>query len=208
MLYFLDLFGSAVFAITGTLASGHKKMDLFGVVVVAVVTALGGGTLRDVVLGITPVFWISDPTYLVVVVAAALFTFAFARFTEFQTGLLLIGDAFGLAIFTIIGAQKALNAQVSPTIAIVMGVMTGVAGGIVRDILCGEIPLILRKEIYATASLLGGSLFVVLSSGGIKGTEVTIGATALIVSIRLAALHWNISLPVFMDKNTKRPKTK
>ena len=203
MIYILDLFGVAVFAITGGLISGRKKMDVFGIVVVALVTALGGGTIRDVILGTTPVFWIADPTYVVVAVAAALFIFAFARFSELWPEALLVADAFGLAVFTIIGAQRAFEAKASPLIAIILGVMTGVAGGIVRDLLCGEIPLILRREIYATASLLGGALFVTFSSLNIKGGAITVGAVAIIVAVRLAALHWNISLPVFAAKDEK-----
>ncbi len=162
MIYLLDLFGVAVFAITGALAAGKKKMDLFGVVVLALATALGGGTLRDVILGAYPVFWISNPTYIFVGTAVAVSIFTAARFMRPPDRALKFADAFGLAVFTVIGTEKALSQGVPVSIAVIMGVMTGVAGGIIRDILSGEIPLVLKAEIYATASLCGAIIFAIL----------------------------------------------
>lgn len=197
MIYLLDLFGVAVFAVTGSLAAGRKNLDLFGIVVVALATALGGGTIRDVALGAVPVFWISDPTYVLVAVAASIVTFALARFREPPRGILQVADAFGLAVFTVIGAQKTASLEVSPVIAVIMGVMTGVAGGMIRDILSGEIPLILRKEIYATASLCGALVFVgLLPLVPNESLNIAI-AVVVVLAMRLAAIKWKLSLPVF-----------
>lgn len=201
MIYLLDLFGVIVFAVAGSLAAGKKHMDLFGVIVVALATALGGGTLRDLVLGIHPVFWISDPTYIYVGSAAALLTFVLARFITFFDKALPVADAFGLAVFTVIGAQKAMGLGAPPVICVIMGVMTGVAGGMIRDLLSGEIPLILRAEIYATASLCGASVFVGLSPF-LANMYFNVYASVLVtLAIRLAAIRWNLSLPVFPMKD-------
>ena len=202
MIYLLDLFGVAVFAITGSLAAGKKQLDLFGVVVLAIVTALGGGTLRDVTLGAYPIFWTAQPVYVYVAVAASILTFGSARFHRPTGGLLLVADAFGLAVFTVIGTSKALALGASPSIAIIMGIMTGVAGGMVRDILSGEIPLILRREIYATASLCGAVVFVMLARLVPVENLNTIAAIAVILALRLAAIKWKLSLPQFPSKGS------
>lgn len=197
MIYLLDLFGVAVFAITGSLAAGKKKMDLFGVVVLALATALGGGTLRDVILGAHPVFWISNPTYILVGTAAALSTFLMARSVRPPAKALNFADAFGLAIFTVIGTQKSISLGVPGTIAVIMGVMTGVAGGIIRDMLSGDIPLVLKAEIYATASLCGAVVFAVLTEYVPSMPLPAPTAIAVTLSLRLAAIHWKLSLPIF-----------
>lgn len=197
MVYLLDLFGVAVFAVTGALAAGEKKMDLFGVVVLALATALGGGTLRDVILGAYPVFWISDPTYIFVGTAVAVTIFTMARFVRPSARALKFADAFGLAVFTVIGTEKALLLGVPASIAVIMGVMTGVAGGIIRDILSGEIPLVLKAEIYATASLCGAITFAVLTRHFPAMPLPAPAAIIVILAIRLAAIHWKLSLPVF-----------
>jgi len=207
MIYMLDLFGVFVFAVSGALAAGRKRMDLFGVVVIAVVTALGGGTLRDLVLGAQPVFWITDHKYILVAAAAALLTFVLARRRKPPYKLLLIADAFGLAIFTIIGTEKALSLGTTRIIAILMGMMTGVVGGMVRDILSGEIPLVLRREIYATASLCGAATFVGLGLVCHNRDICIFAAVVMTLALRLAAIKWDLSLPTFTsreDTNGKR----
>lgn len=196
MIYLLDLFGVAVFAVSGALAAGRKKLDLFGVCVLGLVTAVGGGTLRDLLLGIDPVFWISDPYYVYVAVGASFVTFVGVRYRQPPGRLLLIADALGLAVFAMIGTDKSLQLGVAPVIAVIMGVMTGVAGGMVRDILSGEIPLILRREIYATAALCGAAAFVVLSHLFPNDPLNPIAAALLTLSLRLTAIRWGISLPV------------
>lgn len=197
MLYTLDIFGTAVFAVSGALAAGRKQMDLFGVVVLAVVTAVGGGTFRDLVLGATPVFWVRDPLYLGTATAAALLTFGAARITRIPPVGLQLADAVGLATFTVIGTQAALVHAVSPAVAVLMGVMTGVLGGMVRDVLAGEVPLVLRREIYATASLCGAVALVGIEAAGAEA-NVAVGAAATVtLCLRLVALRWKLSLPVF-----------
>lgn len=201
LLYILDLAGTFVFAITGALAAGKKRMDIFGVAVLGLVTALGGGTLRDMILDVGPVFWVHQPIYLAVAVGAAIATFLIVRFFTIPSDLLNIADAVGLAVFTVIGTDKALLLGLSPVIAVLMGVMTGVAGGMLRDILAGEIPLILRTEIYATASLSGGIVFTLIT----LDTQAREAAVALSIvvtlGLRLSALKWKLSLPVFITRD-------
>ena len=199
LLYVMDLFGVAVFAITGSLAAGKKRMDLFGVVVLATVTALGGGTLRDLVLGASPVFWVLAPIYLLVAVATAIVTFFLVRFCGLPLKLLSVADAFGLAVFTVLGTQKTLDMGISPGIAVVMGIMTGVVGGIVRDILSGEIPLILRREIYATASLCGAITFCLVSFYLKNQALAALTSVIVTLGLRLSAIKWKMSLPQYIS---------
>ncbi len=198
LIYILDLFGVAIFAITGSLAAGRKKMDLFGVVILATVTVLGGGTLRDLLLGTHPVFWVSTPIYLFTAVLAAIASFFLIRFFRLPLILLSVADAFGLAIFTVIGTQKALEFGISPGVAIVMGVMTGVVGGMVRDVLSGEIPLILCREIYATASLCGAIIFIIITTMLKDHNFAVLASVSVTLVLRLSAIRWNISLPLFI----------
>lgn len=199
IIYGLDLFGVAVFAVSGALAAGRKKMDIFGVVVLGLVTALGGGTLRDTLLDSGPVFWINDPIYLLVGATFSLVTFFAIRFfTAHRLGL-LVSDALGLAIFTAIGTTIALNITDARSVAIVMGVMTGTAGGMMRDVLSAEVPLVLRREIYATAALCGSIVFVILHGFGLPDSLCLMVSVAATLSIRLTAIHWGLSLPILQS---------
>ena len=200
MIYALDLIGTAIFAITGALAAGRKRMDVFGVVVLGCVTALGGGTLRDVILGNYPVFWVSDTTYLKVAVIVAISTFVLVQRWKLPTIFLIYADAVGLAVFTVIGFQRGFMATHVYSISIVMGVTTGVVGGIIRDVLSAEMPLILRREIYASASLGGGALLALLSYLQLPSPFTVSAAVLTTLVIRLAALHWQLSLPLFRPK--------
>jgi uncharacterized membrane protein YeiH len=203
LFYWFDIFGVVVFAITGSLAAGNKNLDLFGGLVLALVTALGGGTLRDVILGNYPIFWVADLSYIYVVSATALLMFVIARYKKIPVRTLLVADAFGLAIFSVLGAQVALQQGSPAVVAIIMGMLTGVAGGIIRDILSNEIPLILRQEIYATAALAGAAGFVGLSQlWDISQLNLALAA-ALTLGLRLAALKWEFSLPVFLTNQDK-----
>lgn len=196
--YAFDLFGVAVFAISGALVAGRKSMDLFGVLVIAIVTALGGGTLRDAILDNHPVPWIANELYILVAVLAALGTVLWVRLTRpiHEIGL-LIADAFGLAIFTVIGTQVALDQQVPISAAMIMGVMTGVAGGVMRDIICNEIPLIFQREIYATASIAGSLVYILLHQlNTTSNLDITL-AVLTVLGIRLAAIRWHLALPRF-----------
>jgi uncharacterized membrane protein YeiH len=197
LIHWFDLAGTAVFAISGALAAGRKRMDIFGVVVLGCVTALGGGTLRDVVLGSHPVFWISDTLYLALASMAAIGTFLSAQRIRFHGNVLMYADAVGLAVFTVIGFQKGFQQTHEYSIAIVMGVTTGVVGGIIRDLLSGEIPLILRREIYASASLCGAALLALLSYLQLPNSLAVSAAFLISLMIRISALHWNLALPLF-----------
>lgn len=199
-MYILDLVGTAIFAITGALAAGRKRMDVFGVVVLGCVTALGGGTLRDVILGNYPVFWISDTAYLKVAATLAIGTFVLVQRWRLPTIFLMYADAVGLAVFTVIGFQRGFYATQVYSIAIVMGMTTGVVGGIIRDVLSAEIPLILRREIYASASLGGGALLALLSYLKFPSPFSVTAAILTTLVIRLAALHWKLALPLFQPK--------
>ncbi len=188
----MTLLGVAFFAVSGALRAGEKGMDFFGVLVIAAITATGGGTLRDVLLGTQPVFWIEDIGFLLVSFAAATITVLYARLREPPSNSLLVTDAFGLAVATVFGAQAAAQAGAPALIVIVMGVTTGVAGGILRDVLCAEVPLILKKEIYATASMAGAAAYVALAGLVQAHLMVTLIPMAIIFTIRLAAISFGI----------------
>lgn len=199
-LYLLDLLGVAVFAISGALAAGRKSLDLLGVLVIAVVTAIGGGTTRDLLLDRHPIFWIDDPTYLVVICGAALLTLAYVRRrrpAEKALTALLLADALGLALFTIMGAQIAESAGLSPLIVVLMGTITGVAGGVLRDVLSAEVPLILRRDLYATASLAGGTLYLLLQTTGFNRPVAVFAGVATVAALRFFAIFRGWRLPVF-----------
>lgn len=198
LLYLADLFGVAVFAITGALMAGRKSMDLFGVLVIAVITALGGGTLRDLILDNHPVSWIRNDTYILVASLAAVGTVLWVRLTRpiHERGL-LIADAFGLAVFTVIGTEVALQHNMPYSTAVIMGVVTGVAGGVMRDVICNEIPLIFQKEIYATACIFGSLVFIALRELQTPHWLDTGIAMLSVLLTRLAAIRWRLSLPRF-----------
>ncbi|MFT5814130.1 MAG: putative membrane protein YeiH [Cognaticolwellia sp.] len=197
LLYRLDLFGVIVFAFSGALMAGRYKLDPFGVVVLSAVTAIGGGTIRDVILQ-TPVFWVENPVYLYVILATALLTIIFIRCPKrIPKRLLLVSDAFGLALFAVLGTEKALSLGAAVPVAIVMGTMSGVAGGMIRDVLCNVIPMILRKEIYATAAILGGTLYTLLLYFDLPQHIAIIGSIMGALSLRLAAIYWRVTLPAF-----------
>ncbi len=197
LLYWLDLFGIIVFALSGALMAGRYKLDPFGVVVLAAVTAIGGGTIRDIILQ-TSVFWVVQPYYLYVILVTALLTIILVRQPKrIPKRFLLIADAFGLALFAVVGTQKSLSLGAPFSVAIVLGTITGVAGGMIRDVLCNVIPMILRQEIYALAAMLGGGLFVGLRYLAWSENEATIVAVLGALLLRLAAIYWQVSLPAF-----------
>ena len=162
----LEHFAVSVSAITGVLAARGKQVVLVGVLVLALVTAFGGGTVRDVLLGNLPVFWMADQGYILNAAATAGIVFFLVRYHELPASVLMVADAFALALFTMVGTRKGLAFPVAPSIAVLLGVTTGVAGGILRDLLIGEIPLVFRREIYlyATAAFGGAVVFVLLQA--------------------------------------------
>jgi uncharacterized membrane protein YeiH len=196
ILHSIELVGGAVFAVSGALAAGRRSLDLVGVVVIALVTAAGGGTLRDLLLDRT-VFWIADPSYIHASLAAALLTVLYTRFRHPPDRLILYADALGLALFSIGGAQIAQNLGHGGVVVIIMGAATGVAGGLLRDVLCAEIPLILRRgRMYASAAVAGVVAYLLLELV-LDRTLAALLGMAIIVTLRLAAIIWDLTVPVY-----------
>lgn len=197
----LDWFGLCVFAVSGALVASRKEMDIVGFAMLASVTGIGGGTIRDVLLGIEPVFWVRHPGYLVTCLAVAVVTFFLAHIPQSRERILLWFDAVGISLFCVTGAETALASGSGPTIAIAMGVATATFGGIIRDILGGESPIILKQEIYITAALLGSTVFVSLSALGLsQDVSAVVGFFAAFL-LRAAALNWNLSLPRYRPRD-------
>jgi uncharacterized membrane protein YeiH len=195
-----DFAGVAVFALAGALTASRRQLDIFGFLLIATVTAIGGGTLRDLLLGRDPVFWVRDPIYLAITSGSAILGFFVAHRLESRFRALLWADALGLAFFALLGAEAALAAGESWAPAIVMGVLTATFGGLARDILCHEIPLILRKEIYATAAVLGASVYVGLVEAGIDRLVAFFAGFLAAFLLRAAAILWSLSLPVYRPR--------
>lgn len=199
LLYSMEMAGVAVFAASGALAARGRGLDLLGVIVVAAITAIGGGTLRDLLLDRHPIFWITDTGYLLVITGAALLTVAWARVRPPPLTALLVADALGLALFALSGAQLAEAARVPPLIVVMMGTMTGVAGGILRDVITAQVPLILRREIYATAAIAGIAAYLALQALGLP-RDAAFGAGMMVVAgLRLVAIRWGLHLPTARD---------
>ena len=197
LLHFLDVAGVAVFAISGALAAMRKGLDLIGVLVIATVTATGGGTLRDLLIDRQP-FWISDPAYVIVIIVSAVVTIVYVRFSSPPDRALGIADAMGLGFFSISGAQIAEQSQLGGVIVVVMATITGIFGGILRDVLCAEVPMVLRKNtLYATASMIGATAYVLMPPALVERPAAAGLAISIIVGIRLAAIYWRITLPVY-----------
>lgn len=199
----LDWFGICVFAVTGALVASRKQMDIVGFALLGSVTGIGGGTVRDVLLGVEPVFWVKQPAYLVTCIVTSTVTFFLAHIPQSRERLLLWFDAAGLSLFSVTGTVSALAAGAGPVIAIAMGVATATFGGIIRDILGGESPIILKQEIYITAALLGATVFVVLGWLGVPADPSAGLAFLAAFSLRAAALHWNLSLPRYRARPQK-----
>lgn len=194
----IEYLACAVCAVSGVLSAEGKRMDLFGVLVLALVTAVGGGTIRDLCLD-TPVFWLKSPGTLVSALLAALATFVLARFTRIPDRALSVADAFGLALFGIVGTEKALLLGADPLAAILLGIVTGVAGGILRDVLRSEIPWVFRAEVnlYATTVFFGALVFVLLHRWLPPSPSHRYLGMAVILLLRLAAMRWGLRLPTF-----------
>jgi len=199
----IEYFAVAVCAIAAVLAAEGKRMDLFGVMVLALVTAVGGGTIRDLCLGARPVFWIEQPHHVWTALIAAVVTFVAARFVHMPEKVLSIADAFGLALFGIAGTEKALAFGAPGIVAILLGIVTGVAGGILRDVLRGELPLVFQPDVnlYATAVFVGALVFVLLQKGlPVSESHRYIGMGVILV-LRLAAMRWRLRLPTFRSRS-------
>jgi uncharacterized membrane protein YeiH len=201
----LDLLGVGVFAVTGALVASRKQMDIVGFALLATVTGIGGGTLRDLLLGFSPVFWVHQPIYVLICIAVAGIVFFTAHIPESRYRLLLWLDAVGLSVFCVVGAEKALEAGAGAFIAVVMGVITATFGGLVRDVLGGEIPVILRKEIYASAALAGSAALVGGIAAGLAPAAAAVAGFAICLGIRGLALQRGWSLPVYRPRAGRTP---
>lgn len=197
LLHYLFIMGICVEAITGALAAGRKKMDFFGVMLIATITALGGGTVRDVLFDTYPLTWVTNPEYLLYTSLSAFISIFIAHSLAKIMRLFLILDALGLSTFVIIGTQKALDHGMSPSIAIISGMLTGICGGMLRDILCNDIPLVLRKELYAVIALAGSLLFITLGHFHVPPELNVLIVLVTIFTTRLLAIFFHIQIPIF-----------
>jgi uncharacterized membrane protein YeiH len=200
MFYLLEIIGTMAFAMSGALTAMNKKLDPFGVFIIAFVTAVGGGTLRDMLIGRTPVGWMLELNYVYVIVVGFILAIIFRKKLDRLRTSLLLFDAVGLGVFTIIGLEKGINVGLSPVICIALGTMTACFGGVIRDILCGEIPVIFRKEIYATICIFGGIVFFLLRYLHFDNDILYLVTSLFIISFRLMAVKFKWSLPTLEHK--------
>ncbi len=191
----IDILGTIAFAISGVLVAMEKRLDLFGVFIIAFVTAIGGGTLRDVLIGNTPVVWMRDYTYLMVVLCTVILAILFVNQLKYLRKTLFLFDTIGIGLFTMVGIEKGLAAELSPVMCVALGTMTASFGGVIRDILCNEIPVIFRKEVYATACILGGFSYFLFQKLPIDAAFAYLGAIIMIIAVRILAVKFKISLP-------------
>lgn len=196
MFELLDIIGTLVFAISGALTAIYKKLDLFGVYCIAFVTALGGGTVRDVLIGRTPVGWMLDINYIYIITTGFLLSIIFNRYLERLRISMFLFDTIGLGVFTLIGLEKGLEFELSPVVCVILGTITATFGGVIRDILCNEIPVLFRKEIYATLCIAGGILFFLLQELQMQSDVISLIVAVFIISFRLIAFKYNWSLPI------------
>ena len=195
MFHLLDIIGTIAFALSGALTAMSKKLDLFGVFIIAFVTAVGGGTLRDVMIGTTPVGWMLDLEYVYVICLSFGLALLFRKkFERLRTSLFLF-DTIGLGVFTLIGLEKGINIGLHPIVCIALGTMTACFGGVIRDILCAEIPVIFRKEIYATICILGGIIFFILRKFNLDNDILYLISSLVIIVVRLMAVKFKWYLP-------------
>ncbi|ACL33216.1 MULTISPECIES: trimeric intracellular cation channel family protein [Pasteurellaceae] len=196
-LFIQDLIGTIVFAISGAIAARQHKMDIFGMFVLAFVTGVGGGTLRDVMIGSTPVFWMKQPIYVLMISVAVVIVAILKNQIDrdyWKKGLLIF-DAIGLGVFTVIGVQKGLDFGLHPLICVALGGVTGCFGGLIRDILRNEVPIILQKEVYVTASLVGGIIFILFRDAGFESNWIDVATVTTVIAIRMLTIKFNMHLP-------------
>ena len=199
LLLWVDLLGTVSFAISGVLTAMKKGMDPFGIFIIAFVTAVGGGTLRDLLMN-APVFWMSDLMYIYVIAASAVVAVVFRAQLSYLRRSLFLFDTIGIALYTLVGIQKGIAADFHPVICVTLGTLSACFGGVIRDILCNEIPIIFRKEIYATACIAGGAVFFIAEYSGLPAWLQFTLATGVIITIRLVAVIFKLSLPSFYNK--------
>lgn len=197
LLDYLFILGICVEAVTGAIAAGRKQMDIFGVIMIACITALGGGAVRDILFATYPLTWVQNPHYLLLTTGCALLTVLAASSLHRVLKAFLILDALGLATFVILGTEKMLSLGFGTSNAVISGMLTGISGGMLRDILCNDIPLVLRKELYATIALAGAILLTSLHNLGVPHFWVVVIPFFSIFILRLLAIFWHLEAPKF-----------
>ena len=197
MFYTIDILGTIAFAISGVLVAIDKRMDSFGILIIAFVTAIGGGTIRDILIGYTPVSWMKDMTFTYVIIGSTIFAVVFRNKINYLRRSLFLFDTIGIGLYTVVGIEKGISAELHPIICIALGTISACFGGVIRDILCNEIPVIFRKEIYATACILGGVAYFTLKTLPIDTNIVFAMAGLIVIIVRLLAVRFKIALPTF-----------
>jgi uncharacterized membrane protein YeiH len=195
----IDILGTIAFAVSGALTAMNKKLDIFGIFIIAIVTALGGGTLRDILID-APVAWMRDLTFVYVIIGSTFVAVIFKKKLGYIRKSLFLFDTIGIALYTIVGVEKGIAADFPPLICIALGTMSACFGGVIRDILCSEIPIIFRKEIYATACILGGLAYFLLLKTPLSSDLVVILSGSVVITIRLFAVVFKWSLPSIYKK--------
>lgn len=198
-IYVLDILGTFAFAVSGALVASDKKFDLFGVVIIAFVTAVGGGMLRDLLIDVHPINWIGDLNYLYTIFLAVIFTFLFKSKIAHLSKTMFLFDTVGLSVFTLLGLEKGLSFNLNPIIALIMGMISAAFGGVLRDVLTNKIPLIFEKEIYASACLVGGISYLLLTYFNMTENVIFIFSASIIVIIRVIAVKFKLQLPKIKD---------
>lgn len=206
VLEWLDYAGVAVFAATGALAASRKQLDMIGFVFLAAITGIGGGTVRDLVLGEAPVFWVRNPNYLLISAGVAMAVYFTAHLVESRYRLLLWLDAIGLAAYSVMGAAKGLAATGSPTVAIVTGMLTATLGGILRDVLSGEPSVLMRPEVYVTAALVGATAFVTATFAGLPLIAASAIGVVAALMVRGGALRYGWAFSPYRSRPGRPPE--
>lgn len=193
--YILDLLGTLAFAISGALAGRERRLDLFGMTILAFATAIGGGTIRDMMIGWTPVMWLTNLSYFYVTLLGVAMAIVFYKKFNFLRYSLFLFDTIGIAVFTLIGIEKGMKVGLHPVICVTLGTITACFGGVIRDILANKIPLIFKQEIYATACILGGLVYYLLNYFELSKDILYVGTAGIIIIIRVLAVKYKWSLP-------------
>lgn len=201
ILDYIAVGGVFAFAISGALTAMEKKLDVFGVFIIAFATAVGGGSLRDIIIANRNVFWLSDPIYTYIIIGGTVFSIFLQKWLGYLRKTLSLFDTIGLALYTIIGVQIGLENNLAGVSCVALGTITGSFGGVIRDILVNDVPIIFKKEIYATISILGGTIYFLLYDQGNHGFWVELVSIFIIIVLRILVVHYKISLPSIYRKN-------
>jgi len=193
----LDILGTIAFAISGALSAMNRRLDLFGIFIIAFVTAIGGGTIRDVLIGSTPVMWMENVLYIYLIGLVTILAIVFRNKLNYLKKSLFLFDTIGLGVFTITGVETGIQNNLDPIISVALGAVTGTFGGVIRDILCNEIPVIFRKEIYATACLIGALAYVTLYDMGVNADIIYVVTSLTVICIRIIVVKYHLTLPSF-----------